>query len=340
MASWEFDEAVAYSIGLRTRFRGIDRREGMLLRRGERWAEWSPFLEYGDAEAATWLRASLDAMAPTASEPPMALRGRVPVNVTVPVVTPEAAQQLVASAGCRTAKVKVADPRSSLDDDLRRLAAVREALGPDGALRVDANGAWTVDEALAALRAMAGFGLQYAEQPCRTAEELADLRHRLAAAHLAVPVAADESIRRADDPLRVAELGAADVVVLKVQPLGGWSACLSYAAALGLPAVISSALETSLGIWAGLRTAAALPSSGIAGGTQLACGLDTVRLLEADVVAEPLVSRAGELVVGDRPVPDPAALARVRAGAARQEWWRGRLDRCLRLVDEPEGCAR
>ncbi|GAA2184615.1 o-succinylbenzoate synthase [Brooklawnia cerclae] len=329
MAVREFDEAVAYSIGLRTRFRGIDVREGMLLRSGEQWAEWSPFTEYDDAEAATWLRASL------AEDDPVPLRTRVPVNVTVPVVTPDVARRLVEDSRCRTAKVKVADPRSSLEDDLHRLEAVRRALGPDGALRVDANGAWSVGEALVALRAMERFGLQYAEQPCRTVEELAELRRRLRAEHVAVPVAADESIRRSGDPMRVAELGAADVVVLKVQPLGGWRACLELVAALGLPAVISSALETSLGIWAGLRTAAALPSSSGPGGSVPACGLDTVRLFTGDAIAEPLISQDGEISVGERPVPDTAALARVRADADRQRWWRERLERCLRILDVP-----
>jgi O-succinylbenzoate synthase len=317
-----FDELVVFSIDMRVPFRGIDRREGVLLRRGDRWSEWSPFLEYPDTEAANWLRVALNI------EEPELRRLRVPVNVTVPVVSPMRAADMVTSSGCRTAKVKVGDPRCGLDDDLARLAAVRKALGPEGHIRVDANGSWSVDQAERSLAAMSRFKLQYAEQPCETVEELAELRARMADAETPVLIAADESIRRSEDPLRVAELGAVDIVVLKNQPLGGWQRCLQLAAEIDLPVVVSSALETSIGIWEGAQMAAALSE------LELACGLNTVKLLTDDVLAEPLVARDGYLEINRRPVPDPKALLRVRATRDRFQWWRDRLERCLAIHDE------
>ena len=316
------DEIAVVAIPLRRRFRGIEVREALLLRRGERWSEWSPFVEYADTEAANWLRAALEP-----ADPPL-LRRRIPVNVTVPVVSPNDAAALVVASGCRTAKVKVADPRSGPADDLARLRAVRSALGADGAIRVDANGAWSVDQAERQLGDWAELGLQYAEQPCARVEELADLRARLQRAGTPVPIAADESIRRADDPQRVVELGAADVVVLKNQPLGGWRSCVGLADQLGLPVVLSSALETSIGIWAGLQAACAVP------GQELACGLNTVTLLADDVLAEPLVARDGHLELDERPVPEAAALARLAANPERRQWWEDRLRRCLAILEE------
>ena len=316
-----FDEVFVYSIPMRLPMRNITTREGMLLRRRDRWSEWSPFLEYSDADAARWLQASL------LRTDPEIRRDRIPVNVTIPVVSPRRAADLVRCSGCRTAKVKVADPNSCLEDDLARLASVRAALGDEGAVRVDANGAWSVDRAERALTAMAAYNLQYAEQPCASVEELAELRRRLRDKQIDVPIAADESIRRAEDPLRVAELGAADVVVLKNQPLGGWRRCVELSEQLDLPVVMSSALETSIGIWAGAQAAAALPN------LDLACGLNTVKMLDDDVVADSLVARGGFLELVGPPVPDRAALARVRAGRERNTWWRARLARCLRILD-------
>ncbi len=321
MLSELFDEIHVYAIDLRMHFRGIDHREGVLLRRGERWTEWSPFLEYSDEEAAHWLAAAL------VDDDPELQRTRIPVNVTVPVVSPRRAADMVTASGCSTAKVKVADPRSSLDDDLARLKAVRAALGPDGAIRVDVNGCWSVDHAERALTEMAPIGLQFAEQPCATVEDLAELRRRLVAAGVHVPLAADESIRRAVDPLQVAELDAVDFVVLKNQPLGGWHRVVDLASQLGRPVVISSALESSVGIWAGLQAAAALPE------LNHACGLNTLKLLADDVVTDSLVARGGFIELDQAPVPDPAALRRLRAPGARREWWLARLQRCLEVHD-------
>ena len=304
-----------YSIPLRTRFRGITTREGLVWRGTAGWGEWSPFLDYAGAEIVPWLRAAEEAAELGWPDP---VRASVPVNCTVPAVGPEQAATLVAASACRTAKVKVAEPGQALGEDVARVAAVRAALGPGGALRVDANGGWSVAEAWAAIRALRGFELEYVEQPCRTVEELAELRFRLARSGVEVLIAADESIRRAEDPYRVAELEAADIAVLKVQPLGGVRACLEIAERIGLPVVVSSALETSIGIRAGLALAAALPE------LPYACGLNTVALLTDDLVAAPLLAVDGRLPVGDVEVSD-AALRRCAAGAERRELWQSRL---------------
>jgi O-succinylbenzoate synthase len=304
-----------YAIGLRTRFRGITVREGMVWRGTVGWAEWSPFLDYGGRELVSWLRAADEA---AELGWPAPVRTHVEVNATVPAVGPERAAALVVAAGCRTAKVKVAERGQSLTDDLARVAAVRDALGPEGRIRVDANGGWTVDEACRAVRELNRFDLEYVEQPCASVEELAEVRRRLARSGVSVLIAADESIRRAADPYRVAELGAADIAVLKVQPLGGVRSCLEIAERIGLPVVVSSALETSIGIRMGLALAAALPE------LPYACGLNTVALLQDDLVAEPLLARDGMLEVAQL-TADPQALDRCAATTERDRFWQARL---------------
>lgn len=296
------------SIPMRTRFRGITEREVALVRGPAGWGEWSPFLEYDAAVAAPWLDCALEA---AAGAWPAPLRDTVAVNVTVPAVGPEQAHAIVLRGGCRTAKVKVAEPGQTLAEAEARLEAVRDALGPDGRVRVDANGLWSVDEAVPAIAALdrAAGGLEYVEQPVASVEDLAVVRRRVA-----VPVAADESIRRAADPYHVRDLEAADVAVLKVQPLGGVAACLRIAEDIGLPVVVSSALETSVGIAAGLALAAALPD------LPYACGLATVQLLTDDVATEPLVPVDGLLRVG-APEVDPAALDRLAAAPDRVAHW-------------------
>ena len=318
------ESGVVYAIKLRTRFRGIDTREGLIWRGSVGWAEWSPFLDYSAADSVRWLRAAMEA----AEEGwPSPVRARVPVNCTIPAVGPELAHRLAASSGCRTAKVKVGELGQSLTDDLARLEAVRDALGPAGRVRVDANCAWDIETAATALRALSRFDLEYAEQPCASIEELAQLRLRLARAGVDVPIAADESIRRSEDPYRVVELGAADIAVLKVQPLGGVRACLQIAERIGLPVVVSSALETSVGIRAGLALAAALPE------LPYACGLNTVALLTDDVAEPPLLAAGGELPVGDLGV-DRARLSALRATKQVAESWQARLVRTEALLAE------
>lgn len=305
-------EVQVFSIPMRTQFRGITVREGVLVRGAAGWGEWSPFLEYSPEVSAPWLRCAQEA---AAGDWPAPVRDRVPVNVTVPVVSPEQAHAHVVASGCRTAKVKVADPRSSLAQDQARLEAVRDALGPDGLVRIDVNGLWDLDTAVAAIPVLdrAAGGLEYVEQPVMDVEDLARVRRRVE-----VPIAADESIRRAEDPYRVRDLAAADIAVLKVQPLGGVRACLQIAEAIGLPVVVSSALETSVGIAAGVALAAALPD------LPYACGLATVNLLTDDLAEHPLLPVEGHLPVGAA-VVDPAALVRRAASPQRVEHWTRRL---------------
>jgi len=304
-----------YQVGLHTRFRGVTVRQGLVWRGPAGWAEWSPFLDYGPDEARIWLGAAIEAAETGWPDP---VRAYIPVNCTIPAVDPDVAYAMAAGSGCTTAKIKVAEHGHPLADDLSRVEAVRDALGSGGSVRVDANGAWDVDTARAAIKQLARFDLEYVEQPCADVEELAELRRRLARDGIDVAIAADESIRRSGDPYRVAELRAADVVVLKVQPLGGVWACLQIAERIGLPVVVSSALETSVGIRAGLALAAALPE------LRYACGLNTVPLLTDDLVESPLVATDGYLPVRDL-VVDPLRLSATAAPVDVAEAWRGRL---------------
>lgn len=300
---------LVFDVPMRVRFRGQTHRAGVLIHGTAGWGEFSPFPDYDDATCTRWLAAAREA----ADEGwPTPVRDVVPVNAIVPAVDPESAHALVTASGCRTAKVKVAEPGESLGDDIARVEAVRDALGRDGHVRVDANGAWSVDEAVDALKRLDAFDLEYAEQPVRTLEEMAALRKRVD-----VRIAADESVRTAEDPMRIAGLDAADVVVLKVQPLGGVRRCLDVAAACHLPVVVSSAVETSVGLAAGVALAAALPD------LPFACGLGTGQLLAADVTSDPLLPVDGMLPV--RAVaPEPE---RVQADHDVERWWRQRLAR-------------
>ncbi|MGI4895074.1 MAG: o-succinylbenzoate synthase, partial [Janthinobacterium lividum] len=279
------ERAHVVRLPLRRRFRGILEREVLLLAGPAGWGEFAPFLEYGPAESSRWLAAGVE-QAWSGFPPP--LRSTVQVNATVPAVAAGDVPAVLAGfPGCRTAKVKVAEPgrpfEQGLREDLARVRAVREVLGREGRVRIDANAGWSVEEAERALTSIAEVGLEYAEQPCATLEEMAELRRRLAAAGTSVLLAADESVRKAEDPLRVAGLEAADLVVLKVAPLAGVRAALAVARACGLPVVVSSALDTSVGLAGGVALAAALPE------LPFACGLGTGALLAADVTHEPLL---------------------------------------------------
>ncbi|MGH3458874.1 o-succinylbenzoate synthase [Aeromicrobium sp.] len=300
-----------FAIAMPTRFRGIERREGMVLRGEAGWAEFSPFLGYDDTACVPWLAAALDSAERPWPEP---VRDSIPVNCIVPAVGPEHAADIVRRSGCATAKIKVAERGQVLADDMLRVEAVRDVLGRSGRVRIDANGAWSVDDARLAISTLDAAGdLEYVEQPCATVEELAELRRAID-----VPIAADESIRRADDPLRVARLEAADIAVLKVQPLGGVHACLEIAERIGLPIVVSGAVESSVGLAAGLALAAALPE------LPYACGLGSNSLLDGDVVTTPLVPVDGHLPVG-RVEVDEDAFESVAADAETDARWQSRL---------------
>ena len=311
----------AFAIPMRTKFRGITVREGALIEGPAGWGEFSPFAEYGPRESARWLASAIESATVPWPEP---VRDRIAVNVTVPAVAPERAREIVAASGCRTAKVKVAEKGQAGHEDVERVAAVRDALGPGGRIRVDANGGWDVPTAARMLRQLSRYSLEYAEQPCPTLEELAEVRRLVD-----IPVAADESVRRAEDPLRVRAAGAADIVVVKVQPLGGVRPALRIARECGLPVVVSSAVDSSVGLAAGVALAAALPD------LPYACGLATMSLLEGDVTAAPLAESGGALPVR-RPPVDPAELARWETDP---EPWRARAMAAAQYLAEVPGAA-
>ncbi|KZX21525.1 o-succinylbenzoate synthase [Rathayibacter tanaceti] len=309
------------ALPLRTRFRGVDHREIALVRGSEGWTEFSPFLEYGAEESAVWLRAALDY---GWTEQPAALRDRIPVNATVPAVSPgEVAAVLAHYDGCRTAKVKVAERGQTLADDVARVAEVRRVLGPEGRIRVDANGGWNLDEAEHAVHALADVDLEYLEQPCASIDELTELRYRVR--YMGIPIAADESVRRAADPLAVARAGAADLLVVKAQPLGGVRRALALVAEAGLPAVVSSALDSSVGLAMGAALAAALPD------LPYDCGLGTASLLAVDVTEQPLRPVDGAIPVTRIEVSE-TLLDRHAVSAERLAWWRGRLRETYALL--------
>lgn len=309
------------ALPLAARFRGIDVREAVVFEGPEGWTEFSPFGEYDDAEAATWLAAAIDfGWMPQ----PAPVRTEIRVNATVPAVAAASVPAILERFdGCRTAKVKVGEPGQRLADDIARVAAVRAAMGVEGRIRVDANGAWNVDEAERALHALAEYDLEYAEQPCATVDELAELRGRVK--YMGIPIAADESVRKAADPIAVARAGAADLLVVKAQPLGGVRRALAIVAEAGLPAVVSSALDTSVGLSMGVALAAALPA------LDYDCGLGTSSLFAADIAAPALVPRGGVVHVG-RVVPDAGLLAGHAASADRRDWWLARLSRCHEVL--------
>ncbi len=281
-------ELIPFRIPLKVRFRGVAERYGMLVGGSQGWGEFSPFLDYAPPATATWAAAALEAADKGWPRP---MRRRIPVNTTIPAVSAEVAHEMTKASGCTTVKVKVAE-----GDDEARVEAVRDALGPNGKVRIDVNGAWSVSEAIENIKNLDRYTLEYVEQPVATLEEMAEVRLRVD-----VPLAADESVRNAEDPLRIRGLEAADIVVLKVQPLGGVRRCLEIAEACGLPVVVSSAVETSIGLAAGAALAAALPD------LPYACGLGTLSLLEGDVADRPCVPLNGEIPVR-RPEVDPDAV--------------------------------
>lgn len=302
------------ALPMAVRFRGITTREALLIEGPLGWGEFSPFVEYEPDEAKHWLRAGIEA----AFEGLPAVEGDVEVNGTVPAVAPEAVEAVVERfPGVTTFKVKVAERGQVLLDDVARVEAVRQ-LRPEAAIRVDANGGWSVTEAVEAERALTASGpLEYIEQPCATVEELAQVRARVA-----TPIAADESIRRAADPYKVVALQAAQVGVVKPAPLGGVRRTVALAKELNLELTVASALDTAVGINAGL-VAARLAGS-------RAAGLATQRLFVEDVAEERVLSNG---TLSTAPLaPDPARLHALRAPADRREWWYQRVAACLPLL--------
>ncbi|MEE3851137.1 o-succinylbenzoate synthase [Gordonia sp. LSe1-13] len=301
-------ESFVVRLPMRTRFRGITEREMVVFRGPAGWGEFGPFVEYGDVEAAAWLAAGIEA---AYLGPPKPVRDTVAVNATVPAVDADRVAEILGRyPGATTAKVKVAERGQTLADDIARVDAARDVVPT---VRVDANGGWSVEQAIDAIRAIGD--VEYVEQPCATVPELAAVRRAVE-----VPIAADESIRKADDPYRVVAADAADIAVVKVAPLGGMRATLELADTIGLPVVVSSALDSAVGMAAGVAAAAALPR------LDHACGLGTGSMFTDDV-AEPFVPADGLVeprwFTGDLP---PRSLP--RADPDRERWWRERLVRC------------
>lgn len=313
------------SLPLSTRFRGITEREALILEGPNGATEFSPFTEYEDAEAATWLRAGIEF---GWGDEPSSLRRRIPVNATMPAVAPGRVEAVLARYdGCRTVKVKVAERGQTLADDVARVAEVRRLMGPEGRVRLDANAGWNVDEAERAIHALAEFDLEYVEQPCPSVEELAEVRRRVT--HMGIPIAADESVRKADDPVAVAKADAADLLIVKAQPLGGIHHALAIVREAGLPVTVSSALDTSVGLALGAHLAACVPE------LPYDCGLGTASLLAADVTDEPLRAHGGAVDVRRVDVSQ-RMLRDYAAPPERDAWWRDRLSRCYALLSHDE----
>ena len=319
------DTARVVALPLATRFRGIEEREALLFEGPNGWSEFSPFIEYGDTESATWLRAAIEF---AFGDLPTPLRSSIPVNATVPSVhVDRVAGILKRFDGCRTAKVKVAERGQGLAEDVARVRAVRDLLGPEARIRVDANGGWNVDEAEHAIHALAEYDLEYVEQPCANVDELVEIRRRTK--YMGVPIAADESVRKAADPLNVARAGAADILVLKAQPLGGIRRSLDIIREAGLPVVVSSALDTSVGLSMGAWLASVIPE------LDYDCGLGTASLLSADVTDAPLQASGGSIDVR-RVTPTPRMLDGYAASAQRRQWWLDRVSRCYEVLEKTE----
>ena len=312
------------SLPMRTRFRGITEREAIIFEGANGFTEWAPFTEYGDEEACVWLAAALEF---GWGQQPQLHRDRIGINATLPAVTPEQVEKALAPFGAfRTVKIKVAEPGQDLNQDLARVLQVSRRY-PQARIRLDANGGYSVDEAIAMAVMMLEneTKLDYFEQPCATIGELAELRVKIRRYSDSIKIAADESVRKASDPLAVAQAGAADILVLKAAPLGGISRALAVAAEAGLPTVISSALDTSVGISMGLHLAAALPE------LEFDCGLGTAAMFIGDVTRDPLIAKDGYLDVR-RVEVDSAKLEVFAAEDHRGDWWFERLERCYRLL--------
>ena len=308
------------ALPMKTDFRGVTVREVALFKGEYGWGEFSPFLEYDDHESSTWLASAIEAA--TQPRPPQ-LRTTIPVNGTIPATNDKKViDELVASyPGVMTYKVKVGE---NLSEDIARLARIR-SLGRKVNIRIDVNGLWSVEDALTNLYAFyENVGpFEYVEQPCATLDEMRELKSKI---HIPLKIAADEVIRKAEDPFAIDLQGAADILMLKVQPLGGISRSLAIAEHHGLPAVVSSALESAVGISYGLELAAVLPE------LNYDCGLATGSLISQDLAHFAIVDGAIALegsTMGDLDIK----LESLAVAPDRYEWWKNRAMRCAEVLD-------
>ena len=298
----------------RTNFRGVTFREVALMQGPRGWGEFSPFLEYDDNECRPWLASAIEAA--TVARPAQ-YRDSVAVNGTIPELNDkkEIESLMRTYAGVKTFKVKVG---RNLSEDVTRVARVFSS-APKAAIRIDVNGLWSVDEALTHLYAYyEEIGpLEFVEQPCATVEELRELNRRI---KIPLRIAADELIRKAADPFAIDLTDAADLVMLKVQPLGGIQRSLDIAAHHGLPVIVSSALESAIGIEYGLELAASISD------LTFDCGLATGSLLASDVAGHKIID--GKVTLGQI-TPE---LDGLDVSAERYEWWKNRIVRVGALL--------
>lgn len=313
------ETARVLSIPMRIKFRGITTREVLLFEGPNGWAEWSPFTEYEDEESSIWLKAAIEFAFGEIPEPTIKT---IKVNATLAAVK-DVRVALEPFGNFEVVKIKVAEKGQTLQDDLDRIHEVRKYY-PDARIRLDANGGYDIETALTVAKTMyeEGVPLEYLEQPVKTIAELAELKLKLML--LNIKTAADESVRKVSDPLAVAQANAADLLVLKAAPLGGINNALRIAKEAGLPVVVSSALETSVGISMGVYLAALLNGD-------YASGLATAALLTEDVTDNPLIPVNGEIPVGRVEVIQ-SSLQKLEATDERVKWWMKRLGRCLSLT--------
>lgn len=316
--------AKVVSIPLRTKFRGLTERELLVFEGPNGWSEWAPFTEYEDEEAATWLQAAIEWGFENLPEP---VRKQVPVNAILPAVPTEEVAKVLGRAGkFSTVKIKVADPKQTAADDLARILEVKH-LFPDAKLRLDANGGYTVAQALELIAELENnsLDLEFFEQPVATIAELAELRIEISKRGQKTLVAADESVRRASDPLAVELAGAADLLVLKSAPLGGIASALAVANSSKLNICASSAMQSSIGLAAELHFAACLPE------VNYDAGLGTGYLFGGDLTADRLIPENGILELR-RPEINTSSLEILKAEDHRYDWWIARLERCSKIL--------
>jgi o-succinylbenzoate synthase len=316
--------AKVVSIPLRTKFRGLTERELLVFEGPNGWSEWAAFTEYQDEEAATWLQAAIEWGFEDLPEP---VRKQVPVNAILPAVPTEEVAKVLGRAGAfSTVKIKVADLKQSAADDLARILEVKR-LYANAKLRLDANGGYTVQQALELVAELEknSIDLEFFEQPVATIAELAELRIEITKRGQKVKIAADESVRRASDPLAVELAGAADLLVLKSAPLGGINRALAIASSSKLEICASSAMQSSIGLAAELHFAACLPE------LNYDAGLGTGFLFGGDLTADRLIPENGILELR-RPVINTSSLDILKAEDHRYDWWIARLERCSRVL--------
>ena len=307
------------SIPMRTKFRGLTNREAVIFK-AERWSEFSPFPEYSDQEASQWLKAALSF---ANDQLPEQKREEIKVNATLPAVAVSEIESVLNRFGkFETVKIKVAEKGESIAQDLERIREVSR-LYPNAKLRLDANGGYSVKQALEIAEKLTGFNIEYLEQPVQSIEEMANLRAELNGRYL---ICADELIRKSSDPLAVAEAGAADLVMLKAQPLGGVSAALKLSSQIGWRSVVSSAIETSVGLAMGVHLACALEE------LEFDCGLGTANLLAGDIAKNPVIP-VDSILRPNTVEVDLDLLKKYSASPDRQKFWRNRIARCLELLE-------